>query len=655
MEFNKNSGKLLLNNIKNNNNINSNINNNNIDNTYIINLLQYKSYSQGVFYFSFLGLNTLAIASGLLLVNLNDFIEDEFLEKIITNDTLMLYKKFDNIIHSIVHEYFTNTIKNIKFMLARFFGFNVIFYVDFTNIINNLINEKKYKLTDVEIIKHRLDNFSTNLNKLCQLGSMFNIVILTEYNNFNIKNDGIYKFINDYIKSNKFLIHSYYNNYIYLLGKENEKLDNIFIILKHNIKFIDIDIFTLLRNNLNSFPNTMILDLDVINDYLVNNYNLNYSYITSKDAVNKHNKLYPKLIYKVYNNINNLQVNIVKELTDEIKNNIKYTLTTIMNYEKTNNWIITLNNHPIFDNYINNSFEEILKTLYTLTEKKDTNNNINIYSNNNIKSNNKETDNKDTEDNMSLIGISYEIVPCITSNIFNMINNINNINNIQQLKEINNSDKYNIILHKIYIYKKLSPFQISNIIKKHLLSKCIINNSRNKNIVVVYNLYSDNNTSKKVKHILNSNSNYNFGNIFIDCKFNYYLRKLLAFLSYQNEFVKTSTAIHKPNLLFQSKYTLYNRYNNYLSYIFNNNISKDTPSNTNINLFTFNNNNHIDTNIDNNINISNYNNIKKSEHCTCCNCESKNNNYYLQYKHIPYLDNDIKDKLIGKTSYYWIF
>jgi hypothetical protein len=674
----------------NNNNINTNNSNNDVNinysilNPYItkLNLLYYKNYAQGGFYFSFLGMNTFKLISGLMIININDLLDDELLTDLFFNDKYKEYARFKARL-DMCNAYIIKSINYVKYLQLKIIGLNSLFYIDLCNCVNELIHKNVINISvSHDSIKDKLDIFINNLNTYFEFAYLYNVVVLLEHNNYILKYDGLYTFIYDYINSNELFIHSSIKDNLYILGRENPSLYNIKMIISQNVKFIDIDILNNITNyvlNMPTLPNMPSLNIKLLHQ-LLTQYNYNdLIHATSndtntiedntnkkdehntkdtlghntkdtlghntKDTVENNKMLYPKLIPRYIKRILDHKENIVKAINESevIYNNIHKTLEAIMNYDKVNNWIITLNTDPVFDSHINNSFCSILENLYKnnnstvdcskIFNKSQINNtsaskyNINIHdSDNNIGDDNK-------SENITLLGITYDILPLNTilngnNNIFN--NTLSNISS-KQNKIISNTiastQNTKVIVHKIYIYKKLQPSHILSIIKKRISILNLKTQEQNiKNIIVLIDLYNNPQVTKTIQTQLNIDNKYMYGSIFINCKIDLYLRKMLAFLSYQNSFIKLGISTHNNIDLLLKKHKLMNDYNTY--------------------------NNVIYTNFSIKYNKQLHN--KKKTCCTCCKCYSRTSNYYLDYKYVPYLDTEIKQNIITTDNKYWI-
>jgi hypothetical protein len=317
-----------------------------------------------------------------------------------------------------------------------------------------------------------------------------------------------------------------------------------------------------------------------------------------------------------------------------------------MNYDKVNNWIITLNTDPVFDSHINNSFCSILENLYnssTVNSSKIFNksqiNTINASSssskcNINIhKSDNNDIVDDNKSENITHLYTTYEILPLNTilngnNNIFNnMLTNISSKQNKTISSSISSNQNTKVVVHKVYIYKKLQPSHILGIIKKRIsILNLKVDDQNIKNIIVLIDLYNNPQVTKTIQTQLNIDNKYMYGSIFINCKLDLYLRKMLAFLAYQNSFIKLGISTHNNIDLLLKKHKLMNDYNTYNSVIYTN------------------------FNIKYNKQLHN----KKKTCCTCCKCYSRTSNYYLDYKYVPYLDTEIKQNIITSDNKYWI-
>mgnify|MGYP000318413513 CR=1 FL=1 len=81
----------------------------------LLSLLHYKNYTQGSFHFSFLGITTYKFISGIIIININDFIDDSLLLKLLYDDKYLNYNNFKSAINKLNTKYIDN-IRNIKLL-----------------------------------------------------------------------------------------------------------------------------------------------------------------------------------------------------------------------------------------------------------------------------------------------------------------------------------------------------------------------------------------------------------------------------------------------------------------------------------------------------------------------------------------------------------
>jgi hypothetical protein len=206
----------------------------------------------------------------------------------------------------------------------------------------------------------------------------------------------------------------------------------------------------------------------------------------------------------------------------------------------------------------------------------------------------------------------------------------------------NNSNKKCIRLIKIFIYEKMSLNAISNIILRKLnLSNIELNNNSNvKNIILLHYENASYNMTQALKKLLikklynEKERKINLGNIYMDVKINPYLRKCLAYMCYQDKFVKYGISNQLSHILIKKRLELHTQYLEYCNKMYS----------------RF----EVNENYIKKKNSSKSSNSSKNKHCNCCNCNSKENNYSLEYKYLPYLMYEPVNKLINSELSYWI-
>jgi hypothetical protein len=569
--------------------------------------------------------------------------------------------------------------------------------------INNNINDYKFLIgvenNSIMNLKIIISNFIKFIN-IDILNRFFDIYNVKLTNN-NIKLKTFYNYIN-----------TYYNLDIKSLNKQN----NITYYDNYNIfnKYYNFNYYNIKKYNDNTINNNDKYNID-FNDNYNDKYSAKIINKNDKDIITNSNiprSIYKNKLIKFIKNVDNIKNNYKNEIKKKdnnyIKNNIKTTIEQIIKYDKNNNWIININTNPVYDYIINEGIEDIIMSLFKNDNKINITHNYNKYtpsSGNNIFSiiNDKLNDKLNNNDNINntndklnksnIIELTCEFMKpstnsfnnyftplygnndkySLTKSLENILgNNINLATKIIPIKTNSNNTGKKIRLIKVFIYTNLNINKIVDIILRKIKLMDIQNNNSNIcNIILLIDQYSNEKKSNIIKSILNNKLNdfsdkkskIIFSNLFINIKINSYIRKCLAYISYQNKFIKLGITHINYNSLIIKRLNYYNKYTKYLNYINNLDIKinldiKNNLKNEKNNLDIKNNLKNEKNNLDIKNNLKNEkNNLDiKNNHCSCCKCLSRHNNYYLEYKYIPYLTNNLNDKLNNDNDYYyWIY
>jgi hypothetical protein len=658
-----------------------------LDKYHHIQLIFNKNTCEGCMFFNFNGINNTKIISGYKIINLGSFLNYDYMLNFFqdTNNIDMKHiskdKLYIDLCNIINNNPLLKKLKDIYNIYSYFPGCVLIFYIDISDFLNTISNYKNTTFLNntncIELIKYKMEYLISLINSLLQLNIFASYFINLEYGYHMKYNDGIHNFISTYFKANTLFINNHIDNYKYFIDLETPDLTTIKLGINAKCKFVSFEILQLYLKS--AYVSPYFITLDNFNTYINCNYNLEMEHLQKNgDVINCGDLTYPKIIKKYLDTISDYKLEFTKQyiagnINSEIKNNVSTTINTILKINNINNWLIVANTNATFDYNINAGISNLIEDLYNNSTQCDNNfsnvngNDVNCNSvngnvgnvngvnmrYNNTNNNNRKRANSDgqfNDINMQLIGVSYEIISPL-----NIINNImsskyNNQNPNQNKFRItipNTSSSTRII--KIYIHNKPSINNIVNIILRKLsFTNIDFNNKNIKNIIIVYYENATYNMTKSLKNIIikKINKPLKFGSIFMNIHIQPYIRKCLAYMCYQDKFVKYGISNQVAGVLIKKRLELHDDYLKYCNRIINKFRVNEKYNNVNMN-----------TNMTKNINKSTNKNVEgnKVTHCECCSCSSKNNNYNLEYKYTPYLlEEPINNLAKGDLSYWMI-
>lgn len=454
----------------------------NLDNILVNNLYYYSCQITGNIILNFDNINT-NLSNGYIIVNLNDILMRDALYNYLNyNDLSMIIQNIEkniNLINKI------NELNNLNYQVIYYLSIvNIIKYYIYKDIKLNILNK-------CQVIYNLLNNY---IDK-------FNIMILFEYNKFNLRMNYFNVFIDNYIKNNIQYISLSYNNNKYLIGKFNH-LD-----IKNIYKKINDNFLCCYRTKLKfiSFDN-LLNNLFKLND----NYNLS-GYISPINKLSEDKKASLSSLNSILQKYSNNYLREIKILNDEYLNyydllnhnidkyndSIKEYITNILiNHNKKGKILLGLNLHYIYDNIMLTNILDLLNELLINNIINSSKLNIHIINIDLLSIINDQLLSKDINtilnfisDNKLVILTGLKLNFKLFENIFKSCSDFN-LDNIYFNFDINLRLRYSLSLYS-YFDNILSLDKITdNILKnndelyKNLISyhKLITNNNRNTNI-----------------------------------------------------------------------------------------------------------------------------------------------------------------------------
>jgi hypothetical protein len=648
-------------------------------------------------FFNFNGINNTKIISGYKIINLGSFLNYDFMINYLqdTNNIDMKYiskdKLYIDLCNIINNNPLLKELKDIYNVYSYFPGCVLIFYMDIADFLNTISNNNASFLDNtncIELIKYKIEYLISLINNVLQLNVFASYFINMEYGYHMKYNDGIHNFISTYFKANTLFLNNHIDNYKYFVDIETPYLTTIKLGTTAKCKFVSFEILQLYLKG--AYVSPYFITLDNFNTYINCNYNLDKEHLQNNgDAINSSDLAYPKIIKKYLDNISDYKLEFAKQyiagnINSQIKENVSTTIKTILKINNINNWLIVANTNSTFDYNINAGISKLIEEIYNTQGDNVTDgmgghgmsgnasngvndNSVNGVTGYNINGNytgsrkRSNSDGKYNEPNMQLIGVSYEIISPL-----NIINNImsskyNNQNPNQNKFRITipNRSTSPIRIVKIYIHNKPSINNIVNIILRKLsFTNIDLGNKNVKNIIIVYYENATYNMTKSLKNIMLKKiaKPVKMGSVFMNVHIQPYIRKCLAYMCYQDKFVKYGISNQVAGILIKKRLELHDDYLKYCNRIinkfrvnekYNNNMDVDVDVNADM-----------DVNANKNVKGGNVKgaNIKKQKvnHCECCTCSSKNNNYNLEYKYTPYLSEEPMTRLAKGDLSYWM-
>jgi len=373
-----------------------------------ISLIEFFIPSMGYSFYDFNCLLNKTHLDGLVYVNLNDMISNEFLKNYFSRRPKEMS----------MDEMFK---EHLDIMTAFFYlqlsNFQIVFYLDVVECFSNFILlEPSPPNKAVSLFKNKINDLLNEFmnwndysflakkktsNPFYRNSSYFNYIVSYQKDSFQLSEDGVFTLVSHYINYNAKYLSTRFNDFVFLCGKKN-KLDfkdlsnpvnSTFISsVNNNVLLISFDY--LLENKFGLSDNMPKKTYSSIAGKKVYNTETNNDTKTDEEKIKKYSSLYSKeflimerLIETHKESMRSLYSEYHDLMTITAQNIVKYTFQEDIN----NNIILGMNLHPIFDKQMISNLKYLWET-YLM-------NDMDYYHNSN---------NKTDNNNLTINGVKYK-------------------------------------------------------------------------------------------------------------------------------------------------------------------------------------------------------------------------------------------------------
>lgn len=390
-----------------------------------ISLIEFFIPSMGYSFYDFTCLLNKTHLDGLVYVNLNDIIPNEFLKNYFSR------RPKEMSIDEIFKEH-------LDIMTAFFYlqlsNFQIIFYLDVVECFSNFIlMEPSPSNKAVLLFKNKLNellNKFMNWNEYSFLAkkkttnpfyrnsSYFNYIVSYQKDSFQLSEDGVFNLVSHYINFNTKYLSTRFNDFVFLCGKKNtldfkdlsNPVNNTFISsVNNNVLLISFDYLlenkfglsdSIPKKKYSSIAGKKVYNTQVENESInKDGENKTYSSLYSKEFI-----IMERLIDTHKESMRSLYCEYHDLMTITAQNIVKYTFQENID----NNVILGMNLHPIFDKQMIDNLKFLWET-YLIHD-------MDYYHN----SNNNNTGNND----LSIDGVKYKehVIELKIDNLMDLFN-----------------------------------------------------------------------------------------------------------------------------------------------------------------------------------------------------------------------------------------